>query len=154
MDRFESNPGRDEYMKNELIIYRRHLNWLFGLASIVFAGNVILEMRFWGLSGAWFPLLGLLIALFQFIKPMMVLSDKNIKTRGIADPYFRVRMWSDIYMVKIRNSGDPKKAVLSIYNDTHSYGQYKMHPDDLKRAIEFIATKLPPEKLVLEEKSY
>ena len=163
-------------MSNEISIYRRRYNWLIWASTVVFALNVLTEIHdhenpvtlffysinhfnlkllFWvfvDLSVAVFSLLGMFLSLYQFIKPMMILSDINIKTRGL-DPYFRTRLWRDIYMVKIRNSGDSKKATLAIYDGPYSYKQYKMLPDDLRRAIEFIATKLPPEKLVFEQKS-
>ena len=100
------------------------------------------------LSSEVFFLFGLLVCVFQFVKPMMVLGDKYLKTRGITDPYFRIRLWSDIYKVETRDSGDPKKSVLLIYDSLNNYRKYKMSPDELKRAIEFISTKLPPERLI------
>jgi hypothetical protein len=135
-------------MKNELIFYRRHLNWFFGLASIVFVVGAAVELKVQGLISAVFFLFGLLICLFQFIKPMMVLGDKNIRTRGITDLYFRIRLWSDIYKVETCDYGDPKKSALLIYDSLYSYKKYKMSPDELRQAFDFMSTKLPPEKLV------
>lgn len=169
---FSKNPSKP------LIFYRRHLYWFFGFLTIGCAAQMLLEMRMNisqielflksvinldfkfaflelpNLSGIGIILFFLFISLYQFIKPMLVLDVESIKTRGIFDPFFRVRLWNDVFKIEIHDSGDAEKSALVIYNEIYTYRKYRISPDELKRAIEFIATKLPPEKLILERKSH
>jgi hypothetical protein len=136
---------------NKLEFYSRHIYWFLIPGAIVCVVASLNEIKIQSYWGAGFDMVLAILFLNAIVRPIIIIGDGDIKVRGNFGLIFHALLWSDVDMVKIYGYGDPKKSSLAIYESHYKNSKFKISPEKLKLAIEFIAVKIPPEKLVFEQ---
>lgn len=94
----------------------------------------------------WCPIL-VAFFLMAILRPNLILYERGVKRKGPTDIYFKEWTWVTLHGVEIKPSKNGKWQILIFRVGRFEKRESPMDAADLKRAVDYIVTKMPPEKL-------